>query len=350
MIKAKTIHREFFYHRPATTSRGTYTSKQVYFIELWNENEPHTSGLGECSLFPGLSFDDVPAFTDKLNDIISQINRGVFDFQTPLYDFPSIQFALETALLDLQVKGSKLLFPSDFTAGKDSIRINGLIWMGKRQDVESQIDLKLKQGFSCLKMKVGALDFDAEMEVLSRIRKNYSPSELEIRVDANGAFVPEEALEKLKRLADLGVHSIEQPIRQGQVEAMAKLCHSTPLPIALDEELIGIYPTQKKSELLEKIRPQYLILKPGLLGGLNACEEWIHQAGRLNIGWWITSSLETNIGLNAIAQWTYSLGHNMPHGLSTGALFANNIGSPLTLRGEHLFYDPIKEWMMNGLN
>jgi len=344
MIKADLIHREFDYRRPATTSRGTYTRKNVYFILLHHEDEPEIKGIGECSLFPGLSIDDEDEFPRKLTEVVAKINRGDFDFDTPLYQFPSIQFALETAMSDLKKKGSKILFPSDFTEGKDAIRINGLIWMGNREDMEKQIQEKLEQGFSCLKMKIGALDFEHEFALLSHIRNTFPPTELELRVDANGAFTPDEATEKLERLNKLSIHSIEQPIRQGNVEAMHKLCKIAPFPVALDEELIGVYPKQKKNELLEKIMPQYIILKPGLLGGINACEEWIEAAQKLGISWWVTSALETNIGLNTIAQWTYTLENTMPHGLSTGALFANNIASPLALIGEKLYYDRSQSW------
>ncbi len=349
MIKAEIRHRNFLYRRPATTSRGTYTQKSVSYILLHDDADPSVLGVGECSLFPGLSLDDVHDFTKKLKAVVDEINRGEFDFEKPLYDLPSIQFAIETALIDLRNGGKRLLFPTAFTEGENSILINGLIWMADRSDMEKQIEDKLEQGFSCLKMKVGALDFEQEFEVLSQIRKKYPPEKLELRVDANGAFSPQEAPEKLDRLASLSLHSIEQPIRQGQLQAMAKLCRETPLPIAFDEELIGVYPSSNKQELLYTIRPQYIVLKPGLLGGLQSCKDWIVAAKKLNIGWWITSALETNIGLNAIAQWTATLGNNVPHGLSTGALFENNIPSPLSLKGENLFYDPSKKWDLSIL-
>jgi len=344
MIKAEVIHREFDYRRPATTSRGTYTRKSVYFILLHHEDNPEIKGVGECSLFPGLSTDDGYKFPCTLREVVEDINRGNFNFETPLYQFPSIQFALETAISDLEKKGSKILYPSDFTEGKEAIRINGLIWMGSREDMEKQIQEKLEQGFRCLKMKIGALDFDHEFALLSHIRNTFPPSELELRVDANGAFTSDEVMEKLERLKKLSIHSIEQPISQGNVKEMRKLCKKSIVPIALDEELIGVYPKQKKNELLEEIMPQYIILKPGILGGINACEEWIQAAQNLGIRWWITSALETNIGLNAIAQWTYTLKNTMPHGLSTGELFANNIASPLSLIGEKLYYDRLQKW------
>lgn len=349
MLKAELRYKEFIYRRPATTSRGTYTQKNVWFILLFDEDHPQVKGIGECSLFPGLSIDDREDFEPALKEVVASINRGTFDFTTPLPEFPSIQFALETAQKDLQSNGSKLLFPSAFTRGEDFIRINGLIWMGDRRDMENQIDQKLSQGFSCVKMKIGAIGFEDEWEVLTQLRKRYPAADLEIRLDANGAFSPAEAPEKLKRLSDLTVHSIEQPIRQKQPEEMARLCAESPIPIALDEELLGIFPMVKKEKLLDEIRPQYIILKPGLLGGTGLSEEWIKAADQRNMGWWITSALETNIGLNAIAQWTYTLKKDMPHGLSTGALFENNIESPLNLQGERLFYSPERQWRLEGL-
>jgi O-succinylbenzoate synthase len=216
--------------------------------------------------------------------------------------------------------------------------------MGNKEDTISQIQEKLKLGFTCLKMKIGSFDFDDEYEILASLRKKYSADELEIRLDANGAFNPHEALEILYRLSDLGIHSIEQPILPGQIDEMAALCETTPIPIALDEELIGKHPIENKEQLLKMINPQYIVLKPGLLGGIHACEEWIGLAEERKIGWWITSSLETNIGLNVIAQWTYTLGSKRTHGLSTGNLFENNINSPLAVTGEKLYYFPRKKW------
>ncbi|MFV0592818.1 MAG: o-succinylbenzoate synthase [Draconibacterium sp.] len=349
MLKAELRYKEFIYRRPATTSRGTYTQKNVWFILLFDDDHPQIKGIGECSLFPGLSIDDREDFEPTLKEVVDSINRGAFDFSTPLLEFPSIQFALETAQKDLQANGTKLLFPSAFTRGEDFIRINGLIWMGDRRDMENQIDQKLSQGFSCVKMKIGAIGFEDEFEVLTQLRKRYPASDLEIRLDANGAFAPAEAPEKLKRLSDLTVHSIEQPIRQKQTEEMAKLCAETPIPIALDEELLGVFPINKKEQLLDEIRPQYIILKPGLLGGTQSCEEWIKAADQQNVGWWITSALETNIGLNVVAQWTYTLKKDISHGLSTGSLFENNIESPLNLQGERLYYSPEQHWRLEGL-
>ena len=344
MIKAVFRYNEFRFRRPANTSRGSFITKPVYFIMLFDSSNPEKSGIGECSMFPGLSMDDVDDYENKIREIVDLINKGWYNFNAPLHTFPSINFALETAMRDFERKGSGILYPSPFTDGRDFITINGLIWMGSAVDMKEQIDKKLSEGFHCLKLKIGTLDFDEEYEIIVDIRKRYKADDLEIRLDANGAFPPEEALEFLYRLSDLEIHSVEQPILPSQLDEMAALCETTPIPIALDEELIGKNTPENKEQLLKIIHPQYVVLKPGLLGGIKSCEEWIESANRLNIGWWITSSLETNIGLNAIAQWTYSLKNLMAHGLSTGKLFVNNIESPLVLMGEKLYYFPQKKW------
>lgn len=344
MIKASVRYQEFDYRKPAVTSRGSYANKKVYFLLLYDEEMPLIQGIGECSVFPGLSMDDVDGFEEKLNEIVDLINKGWFNLKTPIYSWPSINFAIETALKDLDAKGSKVLYPSEFTEGKSAIPINGLIWMGKMQDMHTEIEQKLSNGFSCIKIKIGALNFSDEYNLLKSIRKNYSAKELEIRVDANGAFSPDEAPEILIKLSELELHSVEQPILPSQIEDMAMLCDTSPVPIALDEELIGKYPAENKMQLLNIIRPQYIVLKPGLLGGIQSCDEWIELAEASGIGWWITSALETNIGLNAIAQWTYTLNSPLHQGLSTGSLFENNIESPLALAGEKLYYFPRKKW------
>jgi o-succinylbenzoate synthase len=344
MIKAVYRFKEFIFRQAAVTSRGTLKSKRVYFLLLYDDKMPFLYGIGECSVFPGLSMDDTEGFEKKLSEVVDLINRGWFNLKTPIYNFPSINFAIETALKDLEHKGSKILYPSDFTAGKDYIRINGLIWMGTKEEMQNQIDLRLMLGFRCLKLKIGALNFNDEFSLLSQLRKRYTADDLEIRLDANGAFEPEAALELLYRLSDLQIHSVEQPILPSQIEEMAALCETSPIPIALDEELIGKYPVENKQQLLKLINPQYIVLKPGLLGGIEACIEWISMAEQMNIGWWVTSSLETNIGLNAIAQWCYTLKQRTVQGLGTGQLFENNIDSPLAVTGEKLYYFPRKKW------
>jgi o-succinylbenzoate synthase len=264
-----------------------------------------------------------------------------------LVEFPSIAFGLEQAYMSLQSKDPFILYPSNFTKGDDSIAINGLIWMGDEAFMRNQIAAKLDGGFSTLKLKIGAIDFKTELNLLSMIRKEFSADEIELRVDANGAFKPKDALEKLKRLSEYELHSIEQPIKPQQWQDMASLCARTPLPIALDEELIGVFTSSAKQKLLETIQPQYIILKPSLIGGFRGSEEWITATKAHNVGWWITSALESNIGLNAIAQYTYQLKTTMPQGLGTGSLFTNNISSPLRVEKGQLWYNPAVNWNIN---
>lgn len=349
MIKARIAYREFQFHRPATTSRGTFHTKSVPFIILYHTDEPTLAGIGECSRFPGLSFDDRKDFNERLEQTAERINQGDYGADPSLTEWPSINFALETAWKDIRMNGSKILYPSGFTEGKDSLGINGLIWMGSRDDMMRQIRVKIEEGFSCLKLKIGALKFDDELELLELLRREFSADDLEIRVDANGAFKPRQALEMLRILSGFDLHSIEQPIPAGHPESMAGLCSASPVPIALDEELIGKQSTAERRKLIETIRPQYIVLKPGLLGGIAASSEWVRLASEKKVGWWVTSSLETNIGLNAIAQWTYTMKNPMVQGLSTGNLFRGNIPSPLYLYGERLYYDPDRKWNLSLL-
>jgi len=259
-------------------------------------------------------------------------------------EFPSIQFGVEMAFRSLASKTPFLLFPSEFTIGEKAIPINGLVWMGEKSFMKEQIVDKIEQGFSCIKLKIGAIDFNAELDLLKYIRTEFSSEDIELRVDANGAFSSSEALEKLKRLSEYKIHSIEQPIKQGQVEAMAALCRKTPIPIALDEELIGVTSVTNKQEILQIIKPQYVIFKPSLIGGFKGTQEWLDLAENLNIGWWVTSALESNIGLNAIAQWTFTKNSPMPQGLGTGGLYTNNFDSPLQVRNGSIAYDPEINW------
>jgi len=326
------------------TSRGVLKTKETYFLKLENDSR---AGIGECAVFRGLSVDDRPDYEEKLNWLCENIHMESTILLNELKEFPSIQFGLEQALLSFKSKNPFVLFPSKFTKSEDAIDINGLIWMGSEAFMKQQIQDKLKVGFSTIKMKIGAIDFETELKLLKGIRSNFSSKEIELRVDANGAFNPKNALEKLKRLSDFEIHSIEQPIKQGQIDEMAQLSLKTPLPIALDEELIGVFDVTKKQELLQIINPQYIILKPSLVGGFKGSEEWIQIAEKKLIGWWITSALESNIGLNAIAQWTYTLNNKMPQGLGTGSLFTNNIESPLEVKKGHLHYNKKKSWNFN---
>ena len=340
-MKASCTKHTLQFLKPAGTSRGVYITKDSWFLFL---SDGTNTGIGECSLLKDLSIDDYPDFEEKLKQVCEDINAGKFNFDQPLFDFPAIQFGLETALLDLKNGGRKILFSSNFTEGKTGIVTNGLIWMGNKTEMRKQIARKLELGFSCIKLKIGAIDWGAEKELITQMRHQFKEPELTIRVDANGAFTLEQATKVLSELAKMQVHSIEQPIKAGQWNEMAKLCSNTPTPIALDEELIGIYPFNKKRQLIEIIKPQFIILKPGLLGGFEASDEWIKLAEKNNIGWWATSALESNIGLNAISQWVFTKGISTQQGLGTGMLFSNNIDSPLTLHGEKLFYDLNKNW------
>jgi o-succinylbenzoate synthase len=264
-----------------------------------------------------------------------------------LLEFPSIQFGLEQAFLSLQSSSKFELFPSNFTRGKQAISINGLVWMGDEAFMKTQIKEKIEAGFSCIKMKIGAIDFETELDLLTSIRKEFSSKDIELRVDANGGFHPQEALEKLKRLSALEIHSIEQPIRQGQFEEMARLCEKTPVPIALDEELIGVFSVTEKKELLQTIQPQYIILKPSFIGGFQGSDEWISLAEKQDVRWWVTSALESNVGLNAIAQWTFTLQNPLPQGLGTGGLYTNNFESPLEVKNGKLHHAISEKWNFN---
>lgn len=343
-MKASFFPYRLEFKQASGTSRGILKTKETWFIKIEDE---HATGFGECGMFRGLSCDDRPDFESKLKWVCHHIDLGLEQLLIELIDFPSIQFGLEMAFLDLLSDSSNVLFPSKFTSGKASIPINGLIWMGDEQFMKSQIRSKIDAGFDCLKIKIGAIDFDTELSLIKAIRKEYDVETIELRVDANGAFSPLEAMEKLKRLSDFNLHSIEQPIRQGQHDAMAKLCAHAPLPIALDEELIGIHDVTKRGLLLQTINPQYIILKPTLIGGFSGSQSWIDLAEKQSVDWWITSALESNIGLNAIAQWTYQLNVNRPQGLGTGALYTNNIEAPLKIYNGRLIYAPSVKWTIN---
>ncbi len=321
------------FKRPSGTSRGVLNVKETYFIHI---EEDGKTGVGEANLFKGLSFDDDDEYEDALTWACQNVNLGLDHLRGEMVNHPSIIFGLEQAFLNLE-HGGNIYFPSDFTEAKDSIQINGLIWMGDVNYMKEQIEEKLAQNFHCIKLKIG-VDWDNEKQVIAELRKKFPKEVLELRVDANGAFSPEKAKIILEELATLDIHSIEQPIEAGNWKEMAKLCAETPIPIALDEELIGILNYDSKVDLLKEIKPQFIILKPTLIGGFSGSDEWIELAKNQNIGWWITSALESNIGLNAIAQYTYPKQNPMPQGLGTGGLFTNNTPSHLDLKGEQLWF------------
>ncbi|NIF04483.1 o-succinylbenzoate synthase [Chryseobacterium sp. Tr-659] len=321
------------FKRPSGTSRGVLLDKETFILEI---SENGKKGIGECAIFRGLSFDDRPDYEEKLKWLCGNIDKNISYLKEELKEFPSIWFGYEQAILNLK-HGENFYFPSEFTEGKAAITINGLIWMGDVGYMEEQIQDKLEKGFHCIKLKIG-VDWNSEHVILQKLREKFSKDQLELRVDANGGFNKNEAEVVLNQLADLGIHSIEQPIKAGNWKDMAELCAKTPTPIALDEELIGIIDSSEKKKLLETIQPQYIILKPALVGGFAGSDEWISLAEQYHIDWWITSALESNIGLNAIAQYTFTKKNPMPQGLGTGALFINNFESDLELRNELLWF------------
>lgn len=324
------------FKRPAGTSRGVYYDHQVWYVILRSTDDANRIGIGECAPLVDLSCDYNADYENNLRKLAKDFeSKGEIDY-IALKDFPSILFGFETALRHYE-RNSLRMWNTSFTRGEQGIPINGLIWMGDFDFMYKQIEEKLAAGFRCVKLKIGAIDFEKELTLLKHIRHHFSSDVIELRVDANGAFSPEKALEKLKRLAEFDLHSIEQPIRQGQWAEMATLTIATPIPIALDEELICVNDLEKKKKLLQAIRPQYIILKPTLHGGLKGAEEWIELAKSEKIGWWVTSALESNIGLNAIAQWCSSLNNPLPQGLGTGSLYTNNIDLPLTIKGDCLW-------------
>lgn len=341
MIKA--TYQKYFldFKRPSGTSRGVLTQKETWFLILQKDFK---KGIGECGVLRGLSIDDRPDYEEKLQWVCDNIHLGKKKLYELLIEFPSIQFGIEMAFLSINSINPLELFPSNFTKSKQSIPINGLVWMGEPAFMKEQIEKKIDEGFNCIKLKIGAIDFKKELELLEYIRTHFDAKTIEIRVDANGGFSPDEALSKLNQLHQFDLHSIEQPIKQHQIIEMAELCQQTPFPIALDEELIGVFSLADKEQLLKNIKPQYIILKPSLLGGFQGAQEWITLAEKLNIGWWITSALESNIGLNAIAQFTFTLQSKLPQGLGTGGLYINNFDSPLEVKEGQLWYNSDLNW------
>jgi o-succinylbenzoate synthase len=346
MLKASFQKHTLVFKRPSGTSRGVLNTKDSWFLKVWDTADPDSFGVGECSVIYGLNPEQQDEIEPKLKSIVKQINNRT---EIDPARFPSVKFALETALLDLKNGGQRLFFRSDFTERQKPIPINGLVWMGDYEFMRKQIIEKVESGFDCIKLKIGAIDFEKELALLKLVRSDFKEKDFELRVDANGAFHPEDALEKLKKLSDFQIHSIEQPIKPHQWERMAELCERSPVPIALGDELIGLEDEQIPP-MLETIKPAYIILKPSLAGGLERSDRFVAEALKRNIGWWATSALESNIGLNVIAQWTAVSGNEMPQGLGTGQLYVNNIPSPLTVDGGAIFYDKQKDWDLSMIN
>ena len=336
MFQTQIIKKQLHFKQPAGTSRGVYTTRDVWYILLTDTGSRHY-GVGECAPLPALSCDDIPSYDEVLATACKNLEKNGEIDREALLPYPSILFGMETALLHFRAR-SLQFWHTPFSKGKEGIPINGLIWMGNFDEMYRRIGEKMQQGFRCIKLKIGAIDFEKELELLAHIRQHFTPAQIELRVDANGAFSPVEAMEKLKRRSELDLHSIEQPIRAGQWEEMARLTSESPLPIALDEELIGCNTLEGKQKLLSAIRPQYIILKPSLHGGVCGGNEWISEAEKRQIGWWITSALESNIGLNAIAQWCATFDNPLPQGLGTGLLFTDNVEMPLEIRKDCLWF------------
>lgn len=325
------------FRQPSGTSRGILTEKPTYILKLWDEADPTCFGLGEASVFPGLSPEADGKYEYKIVELLANVALGK---PTDLRRYPSLQLGLEEAIRDFSSGGKGIYFDTPFTKGQTSIQINGLIWMGNFDEMLERVNKKIEDGYKCIKIKIGALDWEKELSLLQIIRSNFSENELTLRVDANGGFNRQNVINRLDSLARLDIHSIEQPLPVADIEATKTLCRISPVPIALDEQLIGIYHTEAKAKLLAEVRPQYIILKPSLCGAFSGTLEWIKLAESECIGYWITSALESNVGLNAIAQFTSTLSPDKPQGLGTGALFTNNFETPLTLTGENLSFKP----------
>lgn len=346
-LKAQQYKSTLNFRFDAGTSRGVLKNKISFFIKLFDDQNPECFGLGEASPLMGLS-SDFFTVEKKLQEIIELINNEVITIQNfhhslkNLNEYSSVYFALESAFLDLKNGGIRKVFDNDFYGDNKQIEINGLIWMGDVAFMQQQIKDKIKKGFKTIKIKIGAIDFDKELYILKSIRKEFSAEEITLRVDANGAFEYENVFEKLIALSKFEIHSIEQPIKAGKIEEMAKLCEISPVPIGLDEELLGN--DDIKTQLLSTIKPHFIILKPSLMGGFGGSKLWIEAADELGIKWWITSALESNIGLNAICQFTAEFDNKLPQGLGTGQLYKNNFESPLTISNGNINYDSNKKW------
>lgn len=331
-------HRLHF-KQPSRTSREVLNHKDVWYVKF-TDPATNRTGVGECAVFPGLSCDWIPEYEQRLIEICQAIKNGD---NSEIESYPSIKFGIESAMT--QIRGEH----QGWTNGDVSFTINGLVWMGSEEEMTKRVEEMIAQGFGCVKLKIGGIDFDRELAILKSVRESFSKNAIEIRLDANGAFTPENALKRLDQLARFDIHSIEQPIRQHQWTQMRTVCAESPIPIALDEELIGINNGDAKARMLDAIQPTYIILKPTLCGGLSGSNEWITLATERNIGWWATSALESNVGLNAIANWLAGYNPSLPQGLGTGALYTNNIPSPLQLRGERLSRNPLTTWDMSLL-
>lgn len=349
MIAARWIERTLQPRFELGTSKGPINTRTVWYLLAWHTERPELIGIGEVALFPGHSKEFPADVRTKLIELCADTNDWPRRLNTDLIDVPSVRFAVEQCLRDLSVSGTKELFPSAFTLGQQAIPINGLIWMGDKATMRQRIREQIEKGFTTVKMKVGAIGIDDELDLLRAVRQEFGPGDITLRVDANGAFSARDAMSVLERLATLHVHSIEQPVAPGLYEVMAELCECSPVSIALDEDLIGLNTRDVKEDLLDHVKPQYIVIKPSLVGGWAATQEWINLAKARNIGWWVTSALESSIGLNAIAQYTATLNVDMPQGLGTGSVYTNNIPSPLLAERGALHYRPEAAWELHDI-
>jgi o-succinylbenzoate synthase len=348
MLKASYQKYQLQFIQPGATSRGIMTERTSWFLIVYNSENPAVTGIGECAPLPGLSRDDITGIEMKLDWLCNRIDQEDILDDPGLWNDPSLLFAVETALFDLHNGGTRLIFKNSFYSNGQGIPINGLIWMGSFEHMLKAIHSKLEQGYTCIKIKISAKDIENELDMIRQVRKSYG-WDLEIRVDANGAYNYDTCMPVLLKLADLHIHSIEQPLPSGAYESMARLCKNSPIPVALDEDVVHWTQRNEKWKLIEWIHPHYLVLKPGLIGGFSETGQWIELAENNNIGWWITSALESNIGLNAIAQFSNQMHLSMVQGLGTGQVFSNNLNSPLVTRNGYLFYDSQKNWDLNFL-
>lgn len=349
MIAARWIEHTLQPRFELGTSKGTINARTVWYLLAWDTDRPEVIGIGEAAPFPGHSKEFPADVRTKLIELCADTHDWQRRLTTDLVDVPSVRFAVEQCLRDLEVSGTKQLFPSPFLLGHQHIPINGLVWMGDKATMKQRIREQIDKGFTTVKMKIGASGvhrngIEDELELLAAVRREFGPNDITLRVDANGAFGAHEVMNVLQRLAELQVHSIEQPVHAGLYEVMAELCERTPVPIALDEDLIGLNTRDAKVDLLDHVQPQYIVIKPSLVGGWAATQEWIDLAKARHVGWWITSALESTIGLNAIAQYTATLGVTMPQGLGTGSVYDNNITSPLLAERGVLRYRPEEAW------
>lgn len=343
MLRADYTRRDLVFNFEAITSRQTMKVKETYFLRVWDDRNPQRRGVGECAIFRGLSSDDTPFYESRIADLCRSIDSvRLSDIRES-----SLRFGFETAMADLRADAPFDLWPGAWSRGEQGLEINGLVWMGDYPTMQRRIDEKIAAGFRCIKIKIGSLDFDRELSLLDYIREQHDVNTVELRLDANGAFSPKEALRKIERLARYDIHSIEQPVRAAQWQAMREITRNSPIPVALDEELIGSLDYDRRCRLLDATMPAYVIIKPSLCGGFAYADGWIRDAGEREIGWWATSALESNVGLNAIARWVAAKSPDMPQGLGTGALYTNNVPSPLHVKGSRLYYNTDAAWDLN---